>query len=133
MIDTHTCPCGSGDTYGRCCGPCLDTDAPAATAEGLMRSRYTAYVLGRAEYLRHTWHASTCPLSLTLAEDASIKWLGLEIKCARAGGVQDDAGVVEFVARYKLGGKAERLHEVSRFVKQGGCWFYLDGQHAADG
>lgn len=133
MIDTRACPCGSGDTYGRCCGPCLDAGAHPATAEGLMRSRYTAYVLARAEYLRHTWHASTRPVSLTLAHDASIKWLGLEIKRAQAGGVQDNTGVVEFVARYKVGGKAERLHEVSRFVKQGGLWFYLEGDHAADG
>jgi SEC-C motif-containing protein len=132
MIDTHTCPCGSGAAYGRCCGPYLDAGARPATAEGLMRSRYTAYVLARAEYLRRTWHASTRPASLALAEDAPVKWLGLAIKRVQAGGVQDDAGVVEFVARYKVGGRAERLHEVSRFIKQGGQWFYLDGDHAAD-
>ncbi len=131
MIDTHTCPCGSGDAYGRCCGPHLDAGTRPATAEGLMRSRYTAYVLGREDYLRHTWHVSTRPAGLALAQDASIKWLGLEIKRTQAGGLQDQAGVVEFVARYKVGGRAERLHEVSRFIKQDGVWFYVDGDVAA--
>ena len=92
-----------------------------------MRSRYSAYVLARAEYLQHTWHASTRPVNLVLAESASIKWLGLEIVDTQAGGPRDDSGVVEFVARYKVHGKAERLHEVSRFAKQDGQWFYLDG------
>ncbi len=92
-----------------------------------MRSRYAAYVLARAEYLRNTWHASTRPVNVALADNASIKWLGLEVVDIQAGGAQDDSGVVEFVARYKVRGKAERLHEVSRFVKQDGQWFYLDG------
>lgn len=132
MIDTHPCPCGSGDAYGRCCGPCLDAGARAATAEGLMRSRYSAYVLGREAYLRQTWHASTRPATLALAQDAPIKWLGLEIKATQAGGAQDSTGMVEFVARYKVGGKAQRLHEISRFIKQDGAWFYVEGELDAD-
>ena len=127
MIDTQPCPCGSGDSYGCCCASYLDTGARPITAEGLMRSRYSAHVLARVEYLLHTWHASTRPVSLGPAGDDPIKWLSLEIVATEAGGAQDDAGVVEFVARYKVRGRAERLHEVSRFIKQGGLWFYLDG------
>lgn len=123
----QTCPCGSGNTYGYCCAPYLEAGEWPTTAAGLMRSRYTAYVLARAAYLRHTWHVSTRPASLTLPGDEPVKWLGLEILATQAGEAQDDAGVVEFVARYKIRGKAGRLHEVSRFVKQSGQWFYLDG------
>ena len=126
-IATETCPCGSDAPYGRCCGPYLDAGALPATAVGLMRSRYTAYVLVRAEYLRQSWHASTRPVSPGLTEGAAIKWLGLEIVHTRDGGALDQTGVVEFIARYKVRGKAERLHEVSRFVRQDGQWFYLEG------
>ena len=96
-----------------------------------MRSRYSAYVLARAEYLQRTWHASTRPASLAQTDSVSIKWLGLEIVDTQAGSPQDETGVVEFVARYKVRGKAERLREVSRFVKQNGQWFYLDGDVVA--
>lgn len=91
-----------------------------------MRSRYTAYTLLREDYLLATWHASTRPDSLSLAEDVPTKWLGLEVKRFE---LQDaDHAVVEFVARYKVGGRAQRLHEVSRFVREAGKWFYLDGE-----
>lgn len=92
-----------------------------------MRSRYSAYVRGEEAYLLATWHASTRPPSLDLAEDAATKWLGLEIKRTEAGGEQDQRGLVEFVARYKVGGRAHRLHEVSRFVREDGRWYYVDG------
>ena len=90
-----------------------------------MRSRYTAYTLLREDYLRSTWHASTRPAALGLAEDVPTKWLGLEVK--RHEQQDADHAIVEFVARYKVNGRAHRLHEVSRFVREEGRWFYVDG------
>ena len=87
-----------------------------------MRSRYSAYGLGLLNYLLATWHASTAPGDLELPP---VKWLGLEVRHAQAAG---DAGVVEFVARCKEGGRAQRLHETSRFVREDGRWYYIDGQ-----
>ena len=87
-----------------------------------MRSRYSAYGLGLLDYLLATWHASSSPGDLELPP---VKWLGLEVRHAQAAG---DAGVVEFVARCKEGGRAQRLHETSRFVREDGRWYYIDGQ-----
>lgn len=92
-----------------------------------MRSRYSAYVTGNEDYLLATWHESTRPKVLGLEQDKLTKWVGLSIKTTQQGRQQDQEGVVEFVARYKVNGKAERLHETSRFVKEQGKWFYLDG------
>ncbi len=89
-----------------------------------MRARYSAYVLGLGDYLRDTWHPGTRPLQ-AIQFDADVRWLGLDL---RRHTVQDtDHAVVEFVARSKLGGRAARLHESSRFVREGGRWFYVDG------
>jgi len=88
-----------------------------------MRSRYTAYTLHRDPYLKATWHASTRPAD-DIAQDDGTRWLGLEVRKHVAAG---DAATVEFVARYKVGGRAHRLHEVSRFVREDGRWFYVDG------
>lgn len=90
-----------------------------------MRSRYTAYTLLREDYLLGTWHPSTRPAALSLAEDVATKWLGLEVK--RHEQQDADHAIVEFVARYKVNGRAHRLHEVSRFVRENGRWFYVDG------
>lgn len=93
-----------------------------------MRSRYSAYVLKLADYLRATWHASTRPAELDLSADES-KWLGLEV---RAHVVQDAThATVEFVARYRLAGRGHRLHELSRFLREDGHWYYLDGNFLA--
>ncbi|AOF82396.1 hypothetical protein BSY238_1646 [Methyloversatilis sp. RAC08] len=93
-----------------------------------MRSRYSAYVLGLTDYLLATWHPTTRPAAL-MPDEAGLKWLGLDVRrCA----MQDtDHGTVEFVARSKLGGRAHRLHETSRFVRENGRWFYLDGDFVA--
>jgi SEC-C motif-containing protein len=120
------CPCGSGRSLAACCDPLLAGAARAATAEQLMRSRYTAYALGDEAYLLRTWHASTRPSSLNLAA-APVKWLGLRIVRTEAGGPDDRDGIVEFEARYKPPGRAERLREVSRFVNENGAWYYVDG------
>jgi SEC-C motif-containing protein len=92
-----------------------------------MRSRYSGYVLARKDYLLRTWHESTRPETLDLRDAGTVRWLGLKIVRTEAGGSEDMRGVVEFVARYQIGGKAHRLHETSRFVREGGQWFYLDG------
>jgi len=122
---TTSCPCGSNKTYNNCCGRYLDGIEIPPTAEALMRSRYTAYTLLREEYVLASWHASTRPQQLGLAEDVSSKWLGLEVK--RHQQLDEAHAIVEFVARYKVAGRAHRLHEVSRFVREDGRWFYVDG------
>lgn len=125
----EACPCGSGGAYAACCGRYLDGDERPLTAERLMRSRYTAFVRGRADYLLETWHAATRPPSLEL--EPGVKWLGLSIAHTQAGGPEDAEGWVEFVARSKRGGRAQRLHERSRFVREGGRWYYVDGRFDA--
>lgn len=120
------CPCGSGRSYERCCGPYIRGDVAPPTAEALMRSRYTAYTLLAADYLGATWHASTRPDDLTLANEVPAKWIGLRvIRCDSQGG---DVATVEFVARYRINGRAHRMHETSRFVRESGRWFYVDGE-----
>jgi SEC-C motif-containing protein len=129
MNPAHPCPCGSARTYAACCGGLHADQAQrgvltAATPEALMRSRYSAFVLDLRDYLLASWHASTRPSELEPPEPG-LKWLGLDVK---RSAVQDaDHGTVEFVARSKLGGRAHRLHEVSRFVRENGEWFYVDG------
>ena len=130
-----SCPCG-GPSFASCCGPFLSGDAVPQTAEALMRSRYTAYTLGSEAYLRATWHPSTRPEEPIINENERLHWLGLEVKSAlrlRQRKVNTEgADTVEFVARYKIGGRAHRLHEVSRFVREAASgdvprWYYLDG------
>ena len=90
-----------------------------------MRSRYAAYVLGLDDYLRDTWHPRTRP-EQPMELDATVRWLGLEVRRHEPAGAEH--AIVEFVARSKLGGRAARLHETSRFVREGGRWYYLDGE-----
>ena len=90
-----------------------------------MRSRYTAYVLGLEDYLLQTWHPDTRPATLNLAEDPPAKWLGLQVKHTET--MSESTATVEFVARYKIAGKAERLHELSQFVRIESRWYYLSG------
>lgn len=123
--ETLTCPCGSTKPYTDCCTRYVESNTPAPSAEALMRSRYTAYTLLREDYLLATWHPSTRPSALGLAEDKATKWLGLEIK--RHEQQDADHASVEFVARYKVNGRAHRLHEISRFVHEEGRWFYVAG------
>lgn len=89
-----------------------------------MRSRYSAYVLDLRGYLRVTWHASTRPAVIE-PNPPGLKWLGLEVRQHTLHGA--DHASVEFVARSKLGGRAQRLHETSRFLREDGRWYYVDG------
>jgi SEC-C motif domain protein len=120
------CPCGSGRAFQACCGPYLGGDAAPPSADTLMRSRYTAYVLGNEAYLLATWHARTRPAALRLDQEPRPRWLGLAVKRHEQDG--PDQARVEFVARYKLGGRAFRLHEISRFERREGRWYYLDAE-----
>lgn len=120
------CPCGLPAAYPECCGRWhsgpLHLQAP--DAERLMRSRYSAYVLDELDYLLATWHPRTRPARLD-PNPAGLRWLGLEV---RRHWPQDEThSSVEFVARYKQGGRATRLHETSRFERLEGRWVYVDG------
>ncbi|MDR6523119.1 SEC-C motif-containing protein [Variovorax paradoxus] len=129
---SRPCPCGRTDrrdkpiAFSLCCGRYLDDfdRTPAPDAESLMRSRYSAFVLERGEYLLATWHASKRPSSIEF--EPGVKWLGLDV---RARSVLDaDHAEVEFVARQRgPSGTATRLHERSRFVREDGRWYYVDG------
>ncbi|MCY7370990.1 MAG: hypothetical protein LH479_09010 [Polaromonas sp.] len=128
------CSCGRLDphkkplVFAACCGRYLDdfADTPAPDAESLMRSRYCAFVLGRADYLLATWHASHSPQAIDF--DPDVKWLGLEVRQHRQ--LDEAHAEVEFIARQKSpGAPAVRLYERSRFVKEGALlrWYYLNG------
>jgi len=123
------CPCCRQDArarplaYAQCCGPAHTGEQPAADAETLMRSRYSAFVRGDVPYLLATWHASTRPPTLELEPGA--RWLGLEVRAHQR--LDDDHAEVEFVARWRVAGRAVRQHERSRFVREAGQWFYVDG------
>ena len=125
------CPCGRLSPqrrplpWGQCCGRYVDAfdTAPAPDAESLMRSRYSAFVRENAAYLLATWHAHTRPAQLDF--DPHARWLGLEVRAVRSTG--SDHAEVEFVARYRLAGRAVRLHERSRFQREEGRWYYVDG------
>lgn len=125
----NPCPCGTGRDYAACCGRYHAGEA-APDAEALMRSRYSAFVLRDAAYLRASWHPDTCPAELGLDADGApaTTWLGLTVKQHRVTG--PDTAEVEFIARYRVGGgSAVRLHERSRFVRLDGRWLYVDGEH----
>ena len=125
-IEGSVCPCGSGE-LARCCGRFLMGNNFPQTAEQLMRSRYSGFVLGAEAYLLATWHPDTRPSRVQF--DERQRWLGLKICDVERGGINDSKGIVEFVARFKIDGKGHRLHEVSRFEKLDGRWYYLDGKH----
>lgn len=119
------CPCGNADGYRSCCKPLHDGEWQARSAEELMRSRYSAFACGDADYLFRTWHPRTRPANVTI--DPGIAWIGLEVIDTVAGKPDDDLGEVEFVALFESGGRRGRLHERSRFQRRAGRWFYVDG------
>jgi SEC-C motif-containing protein len=119
------CPCG-GEELESCCGRFISGGELPLTPEQLMRSRYTAYVLGDEAYLRLTWDPTTCPAEELI--DPGIKWVGLEVRAMQEEG---NDGTVEFIARAKLGGRAHRLHETSHFIRRDGRWLYVDGDFKA--
>lgn len=131
MSSPGLCPCGSQRPLSTCCAPFLTGQALPPTAEALMRSRYTAYCQGNIEYLIATHH----PLKRGGRDRAALSksvqsttWLGLTVLKTAQGMAADREGMVEFVALYREGNAAKQLHERSRFKKQRGRWFYLDGE-----
>jgi SEC-C motif domain protein len=131
VMPEQTCPCGKLNAskkplaFTACCARYLNDfdNTPAPDAQSLMRSRYSAFVLNRSDYLLATWHASTRPADLS--PDDAAKWLGLEVR--RHTALDADHAQVEFVARYRTAGRGARIHELSRFVLEAGRWYYLDG------
>jgi SEC-C motif-containing protein len=111
--------------FADCCARYLhDFDnTPAPDAGSLMRSRYSAFVLGGEDYLLATWHSSNRPADVKV--DDGTKWLGLEVR--RHSVIDADHAEVEFVARYRTQGRGARIHEVSRFKREAGRWYYVDG------
>ncbi|MEW1950052.1 YchJ family protein [Pseudarthrobacter sp902506025] len=124
-IDSANCICLSGDPYAACCGRFHSGRAEAATAEQLMRSRYSAFALLDEAYLLRTHHPSTAPAALDL--DPAMEWRRLDIVATGNGGPFDTEGTVEFKAFYRHGKDRGVLHENSRFVREGGPWLYVDG------
>jgi SEC-C motif domain protein len=126
------CPCGRLDakkqvlTYAACCGQYLDGGLTAPDAQSMMRSRYSAFVLERTDYLLSTWHPSYRPATLDF--EPNVKWLGLQVQNHTV--IDDTHAEVTFVARQRdRTGRAIRLHERSRFVCENGCWYYVDGDN----
>lgn len=109
--------------YADCCGPYHAGMRAAPTAEALMRSRYSAFACANAEYLGATWHASTRPSQIDL--DPNVEWLLLRVFSAQTNGAR---ATVEFIAKSRIAGRSRVLHEISRFVREGGRWLYLDGE-----
>ncbi len=125
------CPCGSHRAYGECCGPLISSERRAATAEQLMRSRYSAYVRKELEYIRTSLH----PAHRTDFDEQSTRdwaeratWLGLEIVRTAKGGPEDDEGQVEFIASYSEDGVRKEHHERSTFRKEKGAWYFVSGK-----
>ena len=124
-MESANCTCLSGEPYAECCGRFLSGRASAATAEQLMRSRYSAFVRLDEDYLLRTHHPSTAPAALDL--DPAMEWRRLDIVSTSNGGPFDSEGTVEFKAYYRQGRERGVLHENSRFVREDGRWLYVDG------
>ncbi|WP_026127825.1 YchJ family protein [Nocardiopsis lucentensis] len=121
---TDPCPCGREAAYQDCCGRLHTGTASAATAEDLMRSRYSAFAVGDEAYLLRSWHPDTRPERLDL--DPRTRWIGLEILGATGGTPFHTEGTVEFRAVYRERGREGELREHSRFTRHEGAWVYLD-------
>jgi len=123
IYDTSgSCPCSKDKEYSVCCQIFIESFKLPETAEQLMRSRYSAFVLEDVAYLIKTWHPKQCPENIEF--DPNTKWLGLKVIETKSGSMNDTEGWVKFVARYKIAGKAHRIEELSYFEKIQGQWLY---------
>jgi len=122
------CPCGSQQALATCCLPYITRQRQPATAEALMRSRYSAHVLAAIDYLWDTWDSAqrsgSSPADI-LAWATSCEWRGLEILSTQAGTADDSEGIVTFIAHYQQQGIPHQHHEISRFKKLNKQWFYV--------
>jgi SEC-C motif-containing protein len=124
------CPCGSGQSLEACCHPYISGQSVAPNPEAVMRSRYTAFAIGNIPYLNDTLAADQRHDFNAIETEKwakESKWLGLEIHGTEGGAEGDDAGTVDFTAHYRFQGKLHAHHEVSTFRREGGRWFYVDG------
>jgi SEC-C motif-containing protein len=126
-----SCPCGSDHDFGDCCGPIIEGERPAGTAEELMRARYTAYTRVAMDFLRDSVHPDHRPEGDTdgardWAENSH--WHGLEIIATRDGGTDDETGQVEFIASYTYAGEDKQYHEVADFRRLDGVWYFTEGR-----
>ena len=124
------CPCGAGKTFAQCCGPLIAGVELPATAEQLMRSRYSAYATFNLEYVKETWHPDTLPPRLKLVRGQT--WVGLKIQRVEAGEEDETTGIVEFEARSKRFGITRKMREVSFFEKKDGRWLYVSGDYSVN-
>jgi len=120
----RSCPCGLDATYDDCCGRLHQGRTSANTAEQLMRSRYSAFVVGDVPYLLRSWHSSTRPPDLQL--DPDLVWTGLEILNTTDGSPFHTEGTVEFRAHYTPDGRPAHQHENSHFTRENGTWVYVE-------
>lgn len=124
--DSSACYCGKDIPFNDCCGRIHADIALADTAESLMRARFSAYSIDNLDFIRQSWHSSTCPKEIEGTEDG-FQWLGLEI-IDTANSADDEQAEVEFIASYSLNGNEGKLHERSQFARENGQWHYLDGK-----
>lgn len=127
----NDCPCGSGVTYADCCEPIIDGVSPAETAEQLMRARYTAYTKALTDFVfgtTHPDHRKGYDHAGTKEWAEKSEWLGLEIVGTSGGGPDDPAGEVEFIARFRERGIARAHHELGRFERMEGKWYFTSGE-----
>ena len=125
-MSENQCLCGSMLSYADCCGLYHRGEKIPATAEQLMRSRFTAYAMHNEAYLKQTWETSKRPIDIDFSKETA-QWQRLEIVTLKKGGAHDEKGIVEFKAYYLLDGEECVMNEMSRFKKVAGRWFYLDG------
>ncbi|HBU97221.1 MAG TPA: hypothetical protein DEF21_04845 [Thalassospira lucentensis] len=126
--ETDLCPCGSSRRFDHCCGRFLSGADYPSTAEELMRSRYCAFVLRNGAYLSDTIAAENRgAFDAKSIERDQTDWIGLEIIDRKAGGLLDQTGQVEFIARFNENGQHHHLHERSNFERRAGKWVYVDG------
>ncbi|MBF0273852.1 MAG: SEC-C domain-containing protein [Nitrospinae bacterium] len=131
-MNQKSCYCGLQKSFAKCCEEIISGTRQAATAEELMRSRYSAFVTGNSDYILKSWHESNRPVDLEKDEDENLDWLPLTIIKTTGGALKDDTGTVEFSTGYRENGKTFYLHEVSNFIKEKSEWFYLNGKVMRD-
>lgn len=125
LVSDTRCPCGTGLPTAECCGPLHRGERTAGTAEQLMRSRFSAFAVGDAAYLRRSWHPSTRPADLVL--DGDVHWYRLDVLATSGGGAFDTTGTVEFEAFWRGPDGRGSMREVSRFRRGPDGWQYVDG------
>ena len=128
------CPCESGKEYAACCGPIISGAQPAATAEAVMRSRYSAFVKKQVEYLKESLHPDfrgDYDPTATRHWAENSEWVKLQVVGTAAGGASDDEGTVEFIATFRQKGATIAHHELASFSRHDGRWYYTDGKIVA--